>query len=62
MTTVVTGPGGPIQTRSIMIADLRAEESVRLQQEGIGPMRHMGCGIFIPHKGIDAVKKAEDDN
>jgi CRISPR-associated protein Cas6 len=62
MTAVVTGPDGPVQTRSIMIADLRAEESVRLQQEGIGPMRHMGCGIFIPHKGIDAVKKAEDDS
>ena len=61
MTTEVTGPDGPIQTRSIMIADLRAEESVRLQEQGIGPMRHMGCGIFIPHKGIEAVKKDEDD-
>ena len=61
MTSSVAGPDGPVQTRSIMIADLRPEESIRLQQEGIGPMRHMGCGIFIPHKGIDAVKKAEDD-
>lgn len=60
-TAEVLGPEGPVQTRSIMLADLSAEESVRLQQEGIGPMRHMGCGIFIPHKGIDAVKKAEDD-
>ena len=61
-TAEVAGPEGPVQTRSIMIADLRAEESVRLQQEGIGPMRNMGCGIFIPHKGIDAVKMAEDEN
>lgn len=60
-TTEVLGPEGPVQTRSIMVADLGSEQSVRLQQEGIGPMRHMGCGIFIPHKGIDAVKKAEDD-
>lgn len=60
-TTEITGPDGPIQTRSIMLADLSAEESVQLQQEGVGPLRHMGCGIFIPHKGIDAVKKAEDD-
>jgi CRISPR-associated protein Cas6 len=60
-TTEVAGPDGPVQTRSIMIAGLAAEESVRVQQEGIGPLRHMGCGIFIPHKGIDAVKKAEDD-
>jgi CRISPR-associated protein Cas6 len=60
-TTEIAGPAGPIRTRSIMIAGLKAEESVRIQQEGIGPLRHMGCGIFIPHKGIDAVKKAEDD-
>jgi len=61
-TTDVAGPDGPIKTRSIMLADLTAEDSVQLQQQGIGPLRHMGCGIFIPHKGIDAVKKAEDDN
>ena len=61
-TTEIQGPEGPVRTRSIMLADLSAEESVRLQQEGIGPMRHMGCGIFIPHKGIDAVKKAEDEH
>ena len=60
-TTAVDGPDGPVMTRSLMIADLGAEESVRLQQEGLGPLRHMGCGIFIPHKGIDAVKKPEDD-
>jgi CRISPR-associated protein Cas6 len=60
-TTEIAGPQGPVHTRSIMIAGLKAEESVRIQQEGIGPLRHMGCGIFIPHKGIDAVKKAEDD-
>jgi len=61
MTAEVQGPDGLIKTRSIMLASLRAEESVRLQEEGIGPMRHMGCGIFIPHKGIDAIKKAEDE-
>ena len=61
-TAEVAGPDGPILTRSIMLADLSAEESVRLQEHGIGPLRHMGCGIFIPHKGIDAVKKSEDDN
>lgn len=61
MTTTIAGPQGPLQTRSIMIAGLAAEESVAIQQRGIGPMRFMGCGIFIPHKGIDAVKKADDD-
>jgi CRISPR-associated protein Cas6 len=60
-TTEIQGPDGPLQTRSLMIADLNVDESVRLQQEGLGPLRHMGCGIFIPHKGIDAVTKTEDD-
>jgi CRISPR-associated protein Cas6 len=60
-TTEIAGPDGPIKTRSLMIAGLGAEESVRVQEQGVGPLRHMGCGIFIPHKGIDAVKKAEDD-
>lgn len=48
---------GPIETRSLMLADLKPEESVRLQQHGLGPLRHMGCGLFLPHKGIDAVHK-----
>jgi CRISPR-associated protein Cas6 len=61
-TAAVAGPDGPVQTRSLMIAGLSREESVRLQQEGVGPLRHMGCGIFIPHKGIDPVKKAQDDD
>ena len=60
-TNEIEGPDGTLQTRSIMIAGLTPEESVRIQQEGIGPLREMGCGIFIAHKGIDAVKKAEDD-
>ncbi|MCB1725107.1 MAG: type I-MYXAN CRISPR-associated protein Cas6/Cmx6 [Gammaproteobacteria bacterium] len=61
-TAEIEGPDGTLQTRSIMLAGLRPEESIRIQQEGIGPLRGMGCGIFIPHKGIDAVKKAEDDS
>jgi len=60
-TTEIQGPDGPLLTRSLLIADLNADDSVRLQQEGLGPMRHMGCGIFIPHKGIEAVGKAEED-
>jgi CRISPR-associated protein Cas6 len=46
---------GWLPTRSLMLADLRPEESVRLQQHGLGPHRALGCGLFIPHKGIEAV-------
>lgn len=55
--TPLATPGGTIRTRSLMLADLSQEDSVRLQQIGLGPHREMGCGIFIPHKGIDSVKK-----
>ncbi len=50
-------PAGSLPTRSLLLADLSPEESVRLQQGGLGPHRAMGCGIFIPHKGIEAVAR-----
>ena len=52
--------GETIETRSLMIADLDKLSSVRLQEVGIGFHRHMGCGIFVPHKGIKAVAETED--
>lgn len=49
-----------IRTRSLMIADLEVEESLRLQQYGLGPHRHLGCGLFIPHKDINDLRKEKD--
>lgn len=51
-------PEGTLLTRSLMLADLTLEESFELQQHGIGEHQTMGCGIFLPHKGIEAVGKA----
>ena len=42
-------------TRALMVADLEPEESVTLQRRGLGEGRLLGCGLFIPHKGIDPV-------
>jgi len=28
---------------------LTAEESIKLQEIGLGGRRHMGCGIFVPY-------------
>ena len=53
-------PEGEIQTRSVMIADLDKATSLSLQEIGVGPGRHLGCGIFLPHKGIRAVGETED--
>lgn len=48
-------PQGKIFTRSLMIADLKPEDSVILQQYGLGDGRTMGFGLFIPHKDIKAL-------
>ncbi|MGD8617891.1 MAG: type I-MYXAN CRISPR-associated protein Cas6/Cmx6 [Gammaproteobacteria bacterium] len=53
-------PDGEIFTRSLMVADLEPEHSVRLQQIGLGEGRIIGCGLFIPHKGIKAVKQTDE--
>jgi len=53
---IIRTPSEIIHTRSIMVADLDKEHSVRLQQHGIGPGRHLGCGLFVPQKGIKPVK------
>ncbi len=47
---------GPVTTRSLMVADLTPANSVRLQQHGLGDGRLYGCGLFLPQKGINAVK------
>lgn len=54
-------PDGPVHTRSLLLADLEPEDSLRLQRFGLGPLRLMGCGIFLPHKGIAPVRKVEED-
>ncbi len=48
-------PEGVIHTRSLMVADLRKSESVKLQEQGIGEHRLLGCGLFVPQKGIESV-------
>ncbi|GMQ83736.1 MAG: hypothetical protein BMS9Abin06_0475 [Gammaproteobacteria bacterium] len=54
-------PDGNLYTRSIMLADLEVEEAVALQRLGIGRHRKIGCGLFIPHKGIKAVHEMTAD-
>lgn len=56
----INTPDRTIETRSLMIADLDKNTSIALQEQGVGPDRHLGCGVFLPHKGIKAVGEAED--
>lgn len=53
-------PEKMLHTRSLMVADLTPEESVRLQQRGLGRWQHLGCGLFIPHKDIKEVARVLD--
>lgn len=55
---VIVTPQGPVHTRSLMLASLTQQESVLLQQHGLGAQRLLGCGLFIPHKDIKEVGQA----
>jgi len=50
-------PAGVLHTRSLMVADLAPGDSVRLQEQGLGEARALGCGLFVPHKGIAPVRE-----
>lgn len=58
----VRTPEGTRYARSVMVAELDKQESLRLQQQGVGAGRRMGCGLFIPHKGIAPVRSGKNDD
>lgn len=39
-----------IVAHTLLISELTAEESMRLQEHGLGGRRKLGCGIFLPAK------------
>jgi len=59
MTSIAT-PGRTLQTRSLMLAGLTLEQSVLLQQHGLGAEHKLGCGLFIPHKDIGDLRSRSD--
>jgi CRISPR-associated protein Cas6 len=52
MGTSFASPEGPLVTRSLMVAGLSLDDAVTLQEQGIGPMRSRGFGLFVPHKTV----------
>ena len=52
LTRLVSSDEGPLTARSLMLTGLRPESSARLQREGFGGGRLLGCGLFSPHKGV----------
>ncbi len=53
-------PDNTLNARSLMIDGIDPRESVLLQQQGLGEGRNFGCGLFLPHKGIDAVSETQE--
>lgn len=50
--TTFTAAGASEAAWSLAVHDLPAADSLALQRHGLGRMRHLGCGIFVPHKTI----------
>ncbi len=53
---MIATPSGSLRTRGLMLADLTFDESMLLQQRGLGPQRKLGCGLFLPHKDIHDIR------
>ena len=50
-------PQGAVFVRSLMVAEMTQADAIVLQEKGLGPMRSLGCGLFVPHKSIKKVSK-----
>jgi len=61
MTSRIDVPPAPLMTRSLMVAALPRDASLELQRRGLGNGRLKGCGLFVPHKGIEAVGNGEQN-
>ena len=55
-------PDSEIKARSVLLADLEFDDSIKLQQNGLGREQLMGCGIFLPHKSLAAVGSSQDND
>jgi CRISPR-associated protein Cas6 len=49
---MLAGSAGKIAGYSLVVHELKPQESLCLQCSGLGGERHFGCGIFIPYKVI----------
>jgi CRISPR-associated protein Cas6 len=59
---VIVGRSGELRTGSgremgysVMLHGLTPDESILLQERGLGRHRKLGCGLFVPHKSVAAV-------
>lgn len=60
MTNVFKIGNQAVYSKSMMLAELASEESLLLQEKGLGPLRLSGFGLFNSHKGIAPVMSANE--
>lgn len=49
------GPDGALQLYSLMLHGLGRQDALRILEQGLGPHRQLGCGLFTGHKSAAAV-------
>ena len=52
---IVKTPSKTLVGKTLLITDLEKQDSIKLQELGIGIGKLFGCGIFLPHKSIAPV-------
>lgn len=52
---ILKGDGHEISGYGVVVHDLKPEESLRLQHEGMGTAQCYGCGVFVPYKAISGL-------
>lgn len=52
---IIQSEEGPLTAYNLALYDLTGEQSLRLQDQGLGLHHELGCGIFLPHKSFAAV-------
>jgi len=58
--TSIATPARSYLAHSLMLAGLTREQSLALQRNGLGTLRRLGCGVFIPHKDIGDLNSRPD--
>lgn len=53
--TCVRGAERDLLGTSVVVHELEAADSLRLQRLGLGPHRMLGCGLFVPYKSIGGI-------
>lgn len=53
----INTPTTRLRARSLLLADVPMQDSVLIQESGLGDGRSLGCGLFIPHKSVAPVER-----